>query len=87
MGEPNYSVVTYLSGELGDFVNDLRQRLDPGFAGCLVHVTILPPRPLQAAPKQTVEMIRKRCALLEPFVIAIDGVASFWPVNGFNHIE
>lgn len=87
MGEPNYSVVAYLSGKLSEFVDDLRRRLNPNFAGWLAHVSILPPRPLQAAQEETVREIRKRCAVREPFLVGIDGVSTFWPVNGVVYLS
>lgn len=87
MSELNYSVVAYLSGELRDFVDGFRKRLNPNFAGWLAHVSILPPRPLQAAQKEAVQAIQSRCAQWEPFQVGIDGVATFWPVKGVVYLS
>ena len=87
MEENNYALVAYLPGKLGDFVDRLRQRFDPALAAWLAHVTILPPRPLAAPLEESLEIIRKRCALVEPIEAAIQGVSTFWPVNGVVYLS
>ena len=83
----NYSVVAYLSGELRDFVDGFRKRLNPRFADWLPHVSILPPRPLQATQEETVQEIQRRCAQRKPFRVGINGVSTFWPVNGVVYLS
>ena len=87
MEEHGYAVVAYLPGKLGDFVDSLRKRLNPSFADWLAHVTVLPSRSLRASPEETLERIRERCALVEPFVATIQGVSTFWPVNGVVYLS
>src|ERR1700730_14674349 len=82
MEENNYAVVVYLPGELRDFVDQLRRRFDPGLAGFLPHVTILPPRPLQSPLEGPLDTIRERCAGVKPFDASIRSVSTFWPVSG-----
>ena len=82
MPEGNISVVAYLPGRLGQFVDDLRKRLNPRFAAWLAHVTILPPRPLCATLEDMVAQTRKQCLLADPFEARLDSVFTFWPANG-----
>jgi 2'-5' RNA ligase len=79
---PLYSVVVYLPRQLGEFVDRLRRGLNPNFASWLAHATILPPRPLRAPLEESLEWIRQKCAGLESFEASLDGVSTFWPVNG-----
>ena len=87
MGEENISVVAYLPGELGRFVDDLRRRLNPRFAAWLAHVTLLPPRPLSATAEEMLAQAREQCLLAAPFDASLDGVLTFWPVNGVVYLS
>lgn len=87
MGEENISVVAYLPEKLGQYVDDLRRRLNPRFAAWLAHVTILPPRPLSATAEEMLAHLRKKCVLLDPFEATLDGVLTFWPVNGVVYLS
>ena len=87
MGEDNISVVAYLPGELGRFVDDLRRRLNPRFAAWLAHVTILPPRPLSVTAEAMLAQARKTCLAVEPFEAALDSVLTFWPANGVVYLS
>jgi 2'-5' RNA ligase len=83
----DYSVVSYLPGELGEFVDRLRRRFDPALAAWLPHVTLLPPRPLPDALDRPLETIRRQCALFEPFDATVHGVCTFWPVSGVVYLS
>jgi len=82
MAEPNYAVIAYLRGRLGQFVDEQRDQLNPEYSSALAHVTILPPRPLIFPPDELVESLRQRCAHREPFDVTVEGVNTFWPANG-----
>lgn len=87
MGEDNYAVVSYLGGELGQFIDSLRRHFDPTLASWLAHVTLLPPRPLQAPLEAPLDDIRRQCASVEPFEAAIQGVSTFWPVSSVVYLS
>jgi 2'-5' RNA ligase len=83
----DYAVVSYLPGELGEFVDRLRRRFDPALAAWLPHVTLLPPRSLENALDGPLETIRRRCALFEPFDATVYGVCTFWPISGVVYLS
>lgn len=83
----DYAVVSYLPGELGEFVDRLRRRFDPALAAWLPHVTLLPPRPLPNILDGALETIRRQCALFEPFQVTVHGVCTFWPVSGVVYLS
>ena len=87
MAENDYALVAYLPGPLGDFVEGLRHHFDPSLGDWLAHVTILPPRPLATPLEKSLETIRKRCAMVEPFEAVIEGVSTFWPVSGVVYLS
>ncbi|MBI3895262.1 MAG: 2'-5' RNA ligase family protein [Acidobacteria bacterium] len=68
-------------------MNRLRQRLNPAYATWLAHVSILPPRPLNASPEEALTLIREKCFSFEPFEASLDGVSTFWPVNGVVYMS
>ena len=86
MAEPVYAVIAYLPGELGQFVEELRERLNPDYSSALAHVTVLPPRPLIFPQDELVESLRQRCAHREPFDVTVGGVSTFWPANGVVYL-
>ncbi len=47
----SFALVTYIPGQLGEFLDELRRELVPA---CMphAHVTILPPRPLSVTPEE-----------------------------------
>ena len=87
MGAGTFSLVAYLPGEMGKFVDSLRKRLNPDFADWLAHVTILPPRPLGATPEEALALIRQKCLFLDPFQASLGRVLSFWPVKGVVYLS
>jgi 2'-5' RNA ligase len=72
----SFSLVSYIPGNLGDFITRLRQEL---VRDCVAqsHVTILPPRPLFIEPKAAEEEIRERVAPFAPFPIRISRIRVF----------
>jgi 2'-5' RNA ligase len=86
MGDASCSVVAYLPGSLGQFVNGLRARLNPRFAAWLSHITILPPR-LCANPDEAVSDMREKCQYVEPFEAKLEEVQTFWPVKGVVYLS
>jgi 2'-5' RNA ligase len=86
MGDVSCSVVAYLPGSLGEFVNGLRARLNPRFARWLSHISILPPRPLPAHPDQVLAQMQEKCQYLDPFEAKLEEVHTFWPVKGVVYL-
>ena len=82
MPESRYSVIAYLRGRLGQFIDEQRDKLNPEYSSSLAHVTILPPRSLIFPPDELIASLRKRCAHREPFDVTVEGVNTFWPANG-----
>jgi len=87
MVSENYSIVAYIPGKLGEFVDSLRRRLNPNFAAWLAHVTLLPPRALLTPPEELLVPIRQRCRSVEPFVVSLGRVHTFWPANGVVYLS
>ena len=87
MGDVSCSVVAYLPGQLGEFVNSLRARLNPRFAHWLSHITILPPRPLSPNADAVVAEMREKCQFVEPFEVKLSEVQTFWPVTGVVYLS
>jgi 2'-5' RNA ligase len=81
------SVVAYLPEPLGEFVDSLRRRLNPRFAGWRAHVSILPPRMLSRAPEEMLDHLRGQCLVLDPFEATLSEVQTFWPVNGVVYLS
>lgn len=71
-----YAVVSYVPEPLGGFLDNLRAELVPG---CRLrsHVTILPPRCLQAPPEEVVREFHHLAAELPPFDITLGAVGLF----------
>lgn len=76
-----YALVAYIHQELGQFVEDLRAEVHPAHAHLSAHVSILPPRPVCGSPAQSLEMLRRRCAHVQPFEIEFGEVESFIPTT------
>ena len=90
MHESTYAVVSYLTGPLAEFVNSLRRGLNPMYGDWLAHISVLPPRRL-AGPidgkDSRLEKLRDICRQAEPFEVELDGVSTFWPVNGVVYLS
>ena len=74
-----FALVAYIPDPRGKILDDLRKELVPG---CVprAHVTILPPRPLSAAPEAAIEAVRSHLADISAFEIVTGEVAVF-PVS------
>ncbi len=78
---PLYALVAYIHNGLGQFVEDLRAEVHPAHAHLAAHVSILPPRPLIGSEPQALDMLRRRCSMVEPFDIEFGDVESFIPTT------
>jgi 2'-5' RNA ligase len=72
----SFSLVSYVPGQLGEFITRLRQEL---VADCVAqsHVTVLPPRPLSIHPQAAKEELRERVAAFVPVRIQIPRLKMF----------
>lgn len=71
-----YALVSYIPGELGLFLNDLRRELVPG-CSFRSHVTLLPPRGLSISPSDAWHAIRATCARHQPFRVDLLDIEVF----------
>lgn len=81
--EPNspYALVAYVGGDLGNFAQQLRARLDPQQAHLAPHVTVLPPRALLGSGQQAAAQLRETARRFSAFDVELDGVDSFAPAS------
>jgi 2'-5' RNA ligase len=72
----SFSLVSYLPGQLGEFLTALRREL---IADCVAqaHVTVLPPRPLFIDAQLAEEELRERVAAFAPVRISIPRIKVF----------
>jgi 2'-5' RNA ligase len=72
----SFSVVSYIPGDLGDFITRLRQEL---VAGCVAqsHVTILPPRPLSVSVAEAEDFLRRRTRDFAPVELHLPRIGMF----------
>ena len=72
----SFSLVGYVPGRLGEFLDNLRRNL---VEGCVAqsHVTLLPPRPLAIPPREAEEQIRESAGAFAPIEITLTGVSVF----------
>ena len=71
-----YAVVTYLSGPVAKFVDELRRDFTPDCPH-RAHVTVLPPRTLTAGPEEVIAHCRRVSKEIEPFEIRLGSVDLF----------
>lgn len=71
-----YALVMYLPDPLGAFLDDLRLEMVPG-CNPHAHITVLPPRPLPAAPEAAIEEARAIVAGFAPFDIELGRIEKF----------
>ncbi len=80
-----FALVSYIPGPLGKYLDDLRQELVPGCTA-QSHVTVLPPRILEAAPdtswQESVETLRRT----QPFELELADVEVF-PGSGAVYLS
>jgi 2'-5' RNA ligase len=76
VGINSYALVSYLSGALARFLEDLRAHLS---AGCTTraHVTILPPRPVSGSAEAAWHILAERLQDYPPFVVELGEVEVF----------
>jgi 2'-5' RNA ligase len=72
----SFSLVSYIPGELGLYLTDLRSEL---VHGCVAHshITILPPRPLEISIDDAEQLLRQETVRFSPFVVEITEVRVF----------
>ena len=71
-----YALVTYLPGELGRYLDQLRRDL-VSQCNARSHISLLPPRSLESSPLQAESQIRSLSLLSQPFVVRIGKVCIF----------
>jgi 2'-5' RNA ligase len=76
-----YALVAYVRNPVGEFVESIRRELHPDLPHLAAHVTILPPRPLQASEFSALETLEEICGPASPFEIVLGGVETFVPVT------
>ena len=81
MSEALYAVVSYVTGELGEVVNELRAELVPAQAHLRAHLTLLPPCPLQGTVEQARHTLEKRCRQVKPVEVDFGEVGVFITIN------
>jgi 2'-5' RNA ligase len=81
MQGPRYALVAYVRNALGEFVENLRQELHPDLPHLPAHLTILPPRVLQASELAALEMLEEVCSRVEPFEVGLGEAETFTPVT------
>jgi 2'-5' RNA ligase len=72
----SFSLVAYIPGKLGEFLNGLRTRLVPG-CEARAHITILPPRPLECPWITACTELQPRVLDVHPFRVELDSVHVF----------
>lgn len=81
MQAARYALVAYVRHPVGEFVENIRRELHPDLPHLAAHVTILPPRPLQASEYAALETLEEVCGQVSPFEIVLGGVETFVPVT------
>lgn len=74
-----YALVAYLPDPLATFLDDLRRDLAPGFQPH-AHLTVLPPRLLEASAEASISYLRPLLAACGPFEVEMRDVEVF-PVS------
>ena len=81
MQAPRYSLVAYVKSPVGQFVESLRRELHPALPHLAAHVTVLPPRTLQASEFAATELLEDVCSKVDPFEIAVGDIETFCPAT------
>jgi 2'-5' RNA ligase len=81
MSEALYAVVSYVTGELGKFVDELRAQFAPAHAHLRAHLTLLPPRPLLGPVEQASHSLHEHCRQLKPLEVSFGNVRVFMPIS------
>lgn len=78
---PLYAAVSYISSELGKFVEDLRAELHPSHAHLPAHISVLPPRPSVTSEDEAVKLVETVCSQVEAFEVELGDVETFIPTT------
>ena len=80
----SFALVSYIPEPLAGFLDRSRSELVPN---CFLraHVTILPPRPLEAAPEKAWTELREAAFGLDPFNVELNGIEIF-PVSDVIYV-
>ena len=81
MQNPRYALVAYVRNAVGEFVENLRQKLHPDLPHLPAHLTILPPRRLQGGELSALETVEDVCGQAERFEVTLGDVETFIPVT------
>ncbi len=81
LGINSFALVSYLSGALADFLDEIRHDFAPD-SRAKAHVTVLPPRPLRVPPKTAVvenawSELKNNLADFQPFRVELGDVEVF----------
>lgn len=75
-GINSYALVSYLSGPLAGFLDELRERLAPGCVA-RAHITVLPPRPITGTAEDAWKELEPQLHDFPPLVVELDDVQVF----------
>lgn len=81
MSQALYAVVSYVRGDLGKFIDELRRQLVPAQSHLHAHLTLLPPRPLAGSEEQAARTLARLCQRLRPVEVCFGEVRLFVPIT------
>ena len=87
MASLRHALVAYVKSPVGEFVENLRQELDPDQPHLASHITLLPPRPLQGTEAAALQMLARVCGQTEPFEVILGDMLSFIPTTPTVYIR
>jgi 2'-5' RNA ligase len=87
MQKLRYALVAYVTGAAGEFVENLRRELHPELPHLAAHLSILPPRLLQASESSALQVLERICGEAEPFEVNLGNVETFIPVTPTVYIR
>ena len=76
VGVNSYALVSYLSGPLAQFLEDLRAQLSHGCTA-RAHITVLPPRPITGSSADAWKMLSEQLQDFPPFIVELGDVEIF----------
>jgi 2'-5' RNA ligase len=87
MQNQRYALVAYVKSPVGEFVQNLRQELHPDLPHLAAHITLLPPRLLQATESAALQEVARICAQAEPFEVTLGDMQTFIPTTPTVYIR
>lgn len=87
MEKRRYALVAYVRNPAGEFVENLRRELHPSLPHLPAHLTILPPRRLQATEQTALDVLDRICSEEQPFEVHLGEVETFIPVTPTVYIR